>query len=381
MQLCKNNSIKISIFLLAWFIPLIITGQVYPGDANNNGQVDHVDVIYVGYAYGTIGPARIEADVEFAAQDVLLFWDEAFPDQNETNFAHADANGDGFIDWFDMVTVFTNYDSIGTGGVISSPFVQGITGRDPELDLLEEFIPNELTENSYVEIPINLGTLGQPVNDLNGIAFTIEYEDIFFESFEISYENSWIGADSQDNESEPYISFQRSSISDNSLAEVDVALTRFGEDPISGFGKIATVKFIIEDDLIDLLEVQDSVITNIQIKDVFAIDKTFSPIPLVTDSVDIMLYHPQFLVNSNQEPSQNGHVRIYPNPTSQYLDVQSPFAIEKAEIFNALGQSLFLGHYELTKEIRLDLGGNQRGIYFVTLHTAEGIVSQKVILD
>jgi len=82
-------------------------GQVFPGDADRNGQVNHEDILYIGYAYGTVGPARVEPGIETMEAPLALQWAEAFP--NGENFAFADANGDGTVGINDMLAVFTNY--------------------------------------------------------------------------------------------------------------------------------------------------------------------------------------------------------------------------------------------------------------------------------
>ena len=93
------------IILLLWANAL--AAQIYPGDANRSGRVDQQDMLYIGYAYGSFGPARVIAGTEFASMPIALDWAESFPDG--TGYAYADANGDGLVSITDMLTVVSNY--------------------------------------------------------------------------------------------------------------------------------------------------------------------------------------------------------------------------------------------------------------------------------
>ena len=72
--------------------------RVWPGDANNNGAVNEVDVLYWGAAFGRTGPPRSPIDVLFVGYPFnpwnITFW-------NGVDYAHADCNGDGEVNDLD----------------------------------------------------------------------------------------------------------------------------------------------------------------------------------------------------------------------------------------------------------------------------------------
>ena len=82
-----------------------IHAQVYPGDANNDGIVSNLDILYIGYAYGAIGPIRPSAGTDFSEEAIVLPWSAQFPNPDSTNYAFADADGSGQIDFQDFLIV------------------------------------------------------------------------------------------------------------------------------------------------------------------------------------------------------------------------------------------------------------------------------------
>jgi len=49
---------KINTLLAAMLFWSILGAQIWPGDANNNGKADQVDMLYIGWAFGTDGSPR-----------------------------------------------------------------------------------------------------------------------------------------------------------------------------------------------------------------------------------------------------------------------------------------------------------------------------------
>lgn len=72
-------------------------------------------------------------------------------------------------------------------------------------------------------------------------------------------------------------------------------------------------------------------------------------------------------------------VRIYPNPTSGRLEIESKFeTISRIEIFNVLGESVFTSDPQhLLSEI--DISEQPSGIYYVMVQTKEGNITRKII--
>lgn len=79
--------------------------QVWPGDIDNNGQVDGADLLRWAYAFGKVGAVRPEATITWAAQAGPA-WVDTFPDG--LTLAYADTDGDGRVLQRDVTAFTTN---------------------------------------------------------------------------------------------------------------------------------------------------------------------------------------------------------------------------------------------------------------------------------
>ncbi len=73
---------------------------VYPGDFNNDGTANTIDLLYWGLVEGSIGYPRPTATSNWTSQ--TAYWWEA---------VHEDGNGDGIVDFNDIAVLVQNYDS------------------------------------------------------------------------------------------------------------------------------------------------------------------------------------------------------------------------------------------------------------------------------
>jgi spore coat protein CotH len=77
------------------------SGQVYPGDADNNGVVNAFDVLPIGVYFKSNGSSRESVSFVWGAQRALLW---------ETPAAtYADVNGDGVVDEKDVIGIGVNW--------------------------------------------------------------------------------------------------------------------------------------------------------------------------------------------------------------------------------------------------------------------------------
>jgi len=73
----------------------------------------------------------------------------------------------------------------------------------------------------------------------------------------------------------------------------------------------------------------------------------------------------------------NYNVVVYPNPVSAYLNIESPFSIQKLDIFNSTGQ-IVMSTLPAENRVNLDLSNFTNGIYFLQLQTINGKISKKI---
>lgn len=354
--------------LVLGLISCSLSAQVYPGDASNNGRVNNIDLLYMGYAFGSIGPARVDTGIDQGIASVLEEWEFEFP--NGLNFAHADADGDGLIDIADMLAVFSNY-NVALEDAMEEPFFLGEPGADPQLQLEVPELVEPLSQGGYLEIPIILGSEADPITNLNGLAFTIKYDPELIQEFDLEFSAEWMDPQSQNT----VFTFQTN---DNQIeeGEIDIAITQFGQNPITGWGEIAMLSIVIEDDLIGLLQT-DSATVLVEIKDTKIVDDNFEDIPVVNDSIEIMVYHPDALTTINN-PILDQSIKVFPNPARNQINIHSTNPIEKIELFDQFGQSVYYQATNLEYYLNIKANKFETGLYILKIQTSKGLISQKI---
>ncbi|MFT4761073.1 MAG: hypothetical protein ACI9XO_003787 [Paraglaciecola sp.] len=204
---------------------------MWPGDVNNNGIVNHIDVLYLGNAIGTVGPPRTDATINWEGQTIRTLWAEEF--SNGVNYAYADSDGNGIISQEDFfLGIDSNY-GFTHGVVISENFDLGVPDASPQLGFSE--VSDPIIEGTIAGILLSFGTEDLPVEDFYGVAFSINYDlDIVqfgffpFQNFE-GFDEGWLDNDG----GEPLISF-RPNLTGN---KIEVAITRTSGMPAtSNFG-------------------------------------------------------------------------------------------------------------------------------------------------
>jgi hypothetical protein len=85
---------------------------------------------------------------------------------------------------------------------------------------------------------------------------------------------------------------------------------------------------------------------------------------------------------TGEEASNAGGLRIYPNPTSDFVNIQLPEGnrFNELTLINPLGQLLFFHAIDISAEaLLLDLRGYRNGLYILQLSGSEGFRTFKVL--
>ncbi|MFW5705683.1 MAG: T9SS type A sorting domain-containing protein, partial [Bacteroidota bacterium] len=76
----------------------------------------------------------------------------------------------------------------------------------------------------------------------------------------------------------------------------------------------------------------------------------------------------------------SGTTAIYPNPASDFVNIQSPAGIKQVTIMNNVGQVVYNKAMEMS-EIRVNTADFETGVYVVRVQTASGVVTEKLIIQ
>ncbi len=168
-----------------------VAASVLPGDTNNDGQVDHTDLLKIGLGHGINGPERLNASGDFTAQ-VAAIWPANFVDG--LNLAYADANGDGAIADDDLNAVSANYGQVLDGGNFT-PAGNG-SSVVPEAPVLS-VATNDVNAGETGTMIVSLGDGNDPLAVGYAMAFTLTYDpdQIDAGSLEVNFANAFLGED------------------------------------------------------------------------------------------------------------------------------------------------------------------------------------------
>lgn len=350
----------------------VAKGQVFPGDADNNGLVNHLDVLNVGYAWGTTGPARLESGGQPATQGIPVTWEEFFP--QGLNYAFADADGNGVINFLDLATVSSNYGQVHDGGTEFVNFFEGVPDIHSQLILDKNEVPDYPTSGTYFEIPVLLGSEDLPLESFQGIAFTIEYDSDYIADIEFTFdESSWI------NSGEGSFDFIGP---EDEIGFKEIAISRKGNFPVDGSGKIGTVSLIVIDDLGTLLaSPADSSNVIINIKEIKAVNGDFWTLPIASDSVSVMVYGPDALPLSSNQPILN-EIKVYPNPAQDHIRIESPTGLEEVIILNGFGKVMNTINLNGERNTGIDVPRElPDGLYLLQIFTDSGLLTKKILIN
>ena len=367
----KNKSILLLNTLL--LLTFVSSGQIFPGDANNDGIVNNLDILNIGYTFGTYGPARSNGTDSPGIESIEILWDDNFP--NGLNFAFADTDGNGLVNFADFIGVLVNYDEANPNGSSGQNFYEGTPQINPPLFFERNGLNPFLTSGSEIEIPLHLGNDNIPVENFTGIAFTIEYDaDLLHDVHFVFEETGWTNEDNE--------TFNFSGPVEVGLGEKEIAITRLGNLPLSGKGEIGKFSIIVEDNLVSFLNSpSDSASTLIRITNVKMVNGDFWTVPVAIEDIELMVYGPDALPTLTIEPHLQ-QVKIYPNPTSDILKIESPIAINRVEVMNLNGKFLYTKNVEQQKSIQINtLNKFPAGLCFLKIYTEKGILNRKVIFE
>jgi|GEM_PF-671418 len=208
---------------------IYVETSVWPGDFNANGTVEISDVLYWGFAFGNIGPARPNASPNWLAQ-LASQWASFV---NNINGKHQDGDGNGTVDEQDLSVFQQNF-----GNTRANATPNFNRNESPYVLSIQEL---STTPNNDGTVTRNYGvylnsTNGLPVS-LHGIDFTLEFitSSNLNHDISVSTTNSFLAPD------------ELVVIKNDENTELNIAATRTDRNNQIGEGIIFEVIVIIDD--------------------------------------------------------------------------------------------------------------------------------------
>jgi hypothetical protein len=353
------------------FLTLLLTSAglsaqvMYPGDVNNSGQANAIDVLYLGLAFGSEGPERFSPTTSWMPQSIAPSqWSQTFP--NGINYAYADCNGDGIVDQLDLEEgIQANFLLEHGGNTTSDEFTgNGGLGSDPGFALFGD--KEVLFGSDTLNVDVRLGAFGVPVQEFYGIAFTVTFDPALIEGDQAHYllpSMPWY---------DPTGSESTHLVMEN-VAEgrIDVAITRIDQLGIDGSGTIGSMSFVIIEDVVGEFVLLDSFL---HIENLKLINSALSDVQ-VYDTVQVELTP----VTEAWEPEW----RIFPNPARELVYLETgDLEVQRITIHNALGQQVrqYLPPAGQQTYV-MPTDGLPGGTYFLEIATPKGRWVRKLMIQ
>ncbi len=349
------------IFLFVFGVSLI--GQnpdslVWPGDINNNGIVNHIDLLFLGKSYGSVGMERDSTEDSWVGMPTPDNWVPAF-NNIIPSVAFADCNGDGTVDQSDFNAIEQNYGQ--THDMIFPDEFAKIPGAFGEMYFPLENENLFISEGGTYSLDLNLGSESSPMENIYGYAFTlvVNPDYINIDDLEFIPADSWLYPN-LDN------IIQITKTNNNML---EVALSRTDQATQSGSGPIGTVGFVIEDNFTNVNDVEI-----IQLEHVYVVDDNLNSYQQVYGGSLVA----DFDKTSPISDVRPNDFRIFPNPSRTGV-----FDMNRWSSDYELFISDITGRKQLVKSINgeLDLSNYANGIYFLEVRTLKGNWTEKIIIQ
>lgn len=235
----KKTTLLCKGVILLLLSPILLQAQsIWPADINNNGIVNGVDYLYWGLANGSTGPERPAASDQWTEQAMGAPWALNFP--ASTNYAYADANGDGVVNANDA-TLVGSYFTQQHGSVSEDTYQTSSSASDPAFFFNVEETDVQAGENKQISFAIGNGS--DIINDFYGVSFVIEYP-----ATALAQENGMsfsLNADcfinTLNNNVATYL------YNDAANGKAEITIVRTDGQSVSGSGKIGVFSFLFSD--------------------------------------------------------------------------------------------------------------------------------------
>jgi PKD repeat protein len=356
-SVCLTVSNSCDVSTICQVIDVCPNGCVWPGDANNDGIANNFDIMNVGLAMLDTGAARPRASTAWFGQ-FCPEWADTF--KTGLNHKFADCDGDGEVEPTENAVILANYGLTHSKGASSTG-----TGKTDGLYL--DFAEDTTSSGETVALTLNLGDAANQANDVYGVALTIEYDNALVDSngVTVDFGSSWLG------NTLTTIDIQ---YDDYDGGRIEIGICRIDQTPVTGFGEIATVNIVIEDN-IDGKKGTEYVLS-CHINNDLVIDHNGDPITFGKSSDSVVISSVPGLGTAELLDQ----VSVYPNPaTNQVRVAHTGFAPDRITLTDLLGRTISTDVAIQNDETVLDLTGLAHGVYLIHIEM-DGFIGTKKLM-
>ncbi len=320
-------------------IEICVDDCVWPGDTDNNGIVNNLDLLSIGPALKKEGPKR-EIFAEYWRPFFANQWSEKTP--QSVNFKHIDCNGSGLINKDDVNPVKNNFYSTNYKYEIWGGY--NIVGDE----LTFSDIQDSLKGGEEFKVFMKFGE--NSLISLFGMAFTVEYDTTFLEFIGSVFEKKWL-----DKKIEPY------SVNFNEKGNLHFGIVKYlGANVEVNNANIGSLSFKVKSNF------EGNYTTLLKYKNYEKVTDDGRISQLTSSSKSLVVSNPITTVIEDFKG-----LILYPNPTIEFVFIKSDRNFVKAELYDCLG----LKTEFLLENNSFRVTNNPTGAYMVKLTDDKGVSS------
>lgn len=349
-DVCRNYKLKFEVVSPNGNECVCVEDCVWAGDANHDGFVNVTDLLSIGRHMGTIGPLRNTSSLPIYTGEQGDEWGAQQP--NGVNVKHVDSNNDGVVTAEDVDAIINNY------GVVNS-LVPTVNYLQRNYPVYLDAYPEVVDSGDVLTIDIHIGNETNLVKNLHGLSFNLNVPPGLIDSSSLNTEfyDDWFTRNS------PSLSLAVQPVD----GMIDAGFTRTSGKAVSGYGLVATVSFIVEEDLDGFREdgleyvFRDIILSNLVMED--GAGGVYN-VPGAHTNV-----RQNFVVTSTDN-NELHQLTITPNPTSDFLNIKGDHISSTSTIMitNSTGQVANVQPSSVNDGLaRVNVSDLQSGVYFVSI--------------
>lgn len=326
---------------------------VWPGDANDDGVADNVDILDIGIANGATGTPRANATTAWIGQPSAAWGTTLL---SGTDYKWVDCDGSGTIDLVDTQAVTLNY------GYVHNNRYAAPSNVASAPDLSISFDQDTLAAGQSGTLTLSLGNASIPASNVYGIAFRLNYDaaQLSTPSFGITGGTTWIGTPGSD--------LMRVVLHPNAaMGFVDVAITRYDHQNVSGNGNIAQLYFTATNTQAGTGagEIVSATLSNVVI-----VDNTGTTQVANVINDDVVVADSAIITTVN--PVETATILVYPNPANGQLQLQLPAGDRQLVTIEDVSGRVVYSQYHPAGTSTISVSGLADGVYMLRAVNAEG---------
>ena len=326
---------------------------IWAGDLNADGIANHCDLLPLVMALGESGATR-SGPYNWSPQDGAAW---AATQMNGANDKHLDADGSGTLTTDDFLLTLQHYNRTRPG---YSP--EAVYDEGPELQAFP-LGPFGFGGLSTGETGLFRIRLAEEVPGLYGLAFTLEYDNRYFEAIAPLTDTYF-----------PNVA--QVAIDDPGQGGMDFARIAPSDTVTILPGTLVNCNFKVRPDILASPLPADTSL--IRFKNIKAIRADGTVIPIGGMSVTATF---EDVIISSAREAARPDIQLFPNPTSGALNLSTQGqTVYLIELFSPTGQLLWRRAGSIRDGEAIQLGHLPDGLYYVRLRVGQGMVVEKVVV-